>query len=46
MGDFQVSSKTCGTIGELAQVILVWVTAPNVKNVFHPQRLEFTKVRP
>jgi hypothetical protein len=40
-----VTPETCGSIGERAQVILVWVKAPHVKNVFHPHRLGVTRTR-
>jgi hypothetical protein len=35
-GDPGVMPGTCGTIGEKAQVILVWVKAPGVGNASHP----------
>ena len=37
---------TCGAIGEMTQVILVWVRARGVKNASHPRRLRVTRVRP
>ena len=45
-GDLAVTRETYDTIGERAQVILVWVRAPSVENASHTQRLEFMKVRP
>ena len=41
-----VTPETCGTVGERAQVILVWVKAPGVGDASHPRRLRVTKVRP
>ena len=41
-----VTPETCGSVGEKAQVILVWLRASGVGNASHPQRLESTKVRP
>ena len=38
--------ETCGTIGERAQVILVWVRASGHGNASHPRRLGVTRVRP
>ena len=38
-----VTSGTCGTISERAQVILVWVRAPDAS---HPQGLGVTRVMP
>lgn len=43
-GDFKVTPRICGTISERAEVILMWVTAPGVENIFQPQRLEVTRV--
>ena len=37
---------TCGTIGEKAQVILVWMRAGGVGNASHPRRLGVIRVRP
>ena len=45
-GDLGVAPKTCGAIGERAQVILVWMRASVVENICHPWRLEITRVRP
>ena len=45
-GDPRVTPGTCGTMGERAQVILVWVRAPGVENTSHPRRLGITRVRP
>ena len=45
-GDLGVTPRTFDTIGERAQVILVWVKAQNVENASHPQRLGVTRVRP
>ena len=33
-GDLEVTSEICDAIGEKAQVIIVWVRAPNVENAF------------
>jgi hypothetical protein len=38
-----VTPGTCGVFDEKAQVILMWVRAPNVGNIFHPRRLGVTK---
>ena len=45
-GEPGVIPKTCGAIGERAQVIIVWMRAPRVENVFHPRRVGVTRVRP
>jgi hypothetical protein len=45
-GDPGVTPETCGAVGERVQVILVWVRAPGVGNVSHPQRLGVTRIRP
>ena len=45
-GDPEVTPETCGTIGERAQVILVWVRALGVGNASHPWRLGVTRARP
>ena len=46
-GDPGVTPGTCGTVGERAQVIIVWVRAPGVGNASHPRRLGgTTRVRP
>ena len=37
---------TCGAVGERAQVILMWVRAPDVGNASHPWRLRVTRVWP
>ena len=37
---------TCGTIGERAQVILVWLRALGRGNASHPQELGAIRVRP
>ena len=37
---------TCGTIGERAQVILVWMRASGVGNASHPQRLGVIRIKP
>lgn len=34
--DPEVMPGTCGVIGERAQVILVWMRPPGVKNASHP----------
>ena len=39
-GNPGVTLMTCGTIGENAQMILVWVRVPSIENAYHPQRLE------
>jgi hypothetical protein len=39
-------TETCVTVGERAQVIIVWVMAPSVGNTSHPRRLGVTMVRP
>ena len=44
--DPRVTRKTCGAIGERAQVILVWVRAPGRGNASHPQELGVIRVRP
>jgi hypothetical protein len=38
-GDPGVTPRTCGADGKKAQVIQVWVRAPNVGNASHPQGL-------
>jgi hypothetical protein len=45
-GDPGVTPGTCGTGGEKAQVILVWVRALGVGNASHPQRLGVMKEWP
>ena len=45
-GDPGVTPGTCGSIGERAQVILVWVRALGRGNASHPQELGVTRVRP
>ena len=45
-GDPRVIPKTCGAIGERAQVNLVWTKASDIKNAFHPWKYEVTGVRP
>ena len=46
MGDPGVTPKTCGAIGERAQVILVWMRAPGGGNASHPQELGVMRIRP
>jgi hypothetical protein len=41
-----VTPRTCGVIGERAQMILVWVRAMSIENASHPRRLRVTRVRP
>ena len=41
-----VTPKTCGVMGERAQVMLVWMRALDVGNVSYPRRLGVTRVRP
>jgi hypothetical protein len=41
-----VTPGTCGTDGEKAQVILVWVRALGVGNASHPRGLGVVRVRP
>jgi hypothetical protein len=36
MKDLGVTPEICGTVGEMAQVILVWVKAPGIGNFSHP----------
>ena len=45
-GDPGVTPGTCGAIGEKDQLIIVWVMAPCVQNVFHPRRLGIMRVKP
>ena len=45
-GDPGVAPETCTAIGERAQVILVWVRAPDVRNASHPRRVRGMEVRP
>ena len=45
-GDPGVTPKTCGGIGERAQMILVWVRALDVENASHPQKLGVMRVKP
>ena len=45
-GDLGVTPVTCGANGERAQVMLVWMRAPGIRNACHPWRLGVTKVRP
>jgi hypothetical protein len=45
-GDLGVTPETYVTIGERAQMILVWVGAPNVGNAFQPQRIRVSRIRP
>jgi hypothetical protein len=44
-GDPGVTPGNCGTDGEKAQMILVWVRAPGVGNASHPRGLGVMKVR-
>ena len=44
-GNSGVTPGTCGDVGEMAQVILVWVRALDVGNASHPRRLGVTMVR-
>ena len=44
-GNSRVTSGTCGTNGEKAQVILVWVRAPGIGNASQPQGLGVMRVR-
>ena len=41
-----MTPKTCGTVGESAQVIVVLVRALGVKNASYPRRLGVTKIGP
>ena len=43
-GEPKVTFGTCGAIGEMAQVILVWITTTSVENASHPHRLGVTRV--
>ena len=45
-GDPIVTSRTCGAIGERAQVIRMWLRALVVENTSHPRKLGVTSVRP
>ena len=45
-GDPGATPGTCGTIGERAQVILVWVRTPGNWNASHSWRLVVTRVSP
>jgi hypothetical protein len=45
-GDPRVTLGTCVAIGERAQVILVWVRAPDVENAPYPHILGVTRERP
>ena len=45
-GDPGVTPRTCGAVGDWAQVILVWVRFPGVGNASHPQRLGAMRVSP
>ena len=45
-GDLEMTPKTCGAVGERAQVILVWVKALGVGNAPHPWRLGVTRLKP
>ena len=45
-GDPGVTPETCGAVGERAQVILVWVRAPDIRIASHLQTLGVTRVRP
>ena len=42
-GDPGVTPRTCGAIGERAQVILMWVRVLGVENTTHPWRLRSHK---
>ena len=44
-GNPRITPRTCGTIGERAQVILVWVRALRHGNASHLQGLGVTRVR-
>lgn len=44
MGDPRVIVRTCGTINEMAQVILLCVKTPNIGNAFNPRTLYEYKV--
>ena len=44
-GDPGVTPGICGTVGENAQVILIWVMAPGVGSASYPRRLGVTRVR-
>ena len=41
-----MTPRTCGAIGERAQVILVWVSAPRRGNASHLWGLGVMRVRP
>ena len=41
-----VTPWTCGAVGDRAQVMLIWVKAPGVRNTSYPQRLGVMRVRP
>jgi hypothetical protein len=45
-GDLGVTPETCGAIGEMAQMITMWVRALGIGNTSHPHRLRVTRMRP
>ena len=45
-GNSAMILKTCGAVGERAQVILVWMKTWGVEYVFHPRKLGVMRVRP
>ena len=45
-GDPGITPRTCGALGERAQVILVWVRALGVGNASHPRILRGTRIKP
>ena len=40
----EVTPMTCGTGGERAQMILVWVQVPDIGNASHLWRLRVTRI--
>ena len=45
-GDPKVISGTYGAVGEKAQVIILWLRAPNVGNTSYPWRLRVMRIMP
>ena len=45
-GDPGVTPGTCGTIGERAQILLVWGRALGVENASHPWKIRVRRLRP
>ena len=44
--DPRMMPEIWGTIGERAQMILVWVRAPCIESAFHPRTLGVMRIKP